>query len=241
MLIDLHAHSSGISKCCKATARQALEEAKRIGLDGIVLTNHYQKNYIRDDDVLDLVHRYMEEIRHTMKLGEEMGMKVFWGIEVTPLKGNCHIAIYGVGEDFLEKYPELFVMTQEELWNAAKSDNGVVIHAHPFRHGGTPLDPRWLDGVEINCHPKYETTAKEELCTFARQHGLIVTCGGDYHADTHRPVCGTYLPDSIADSRALGRYLAEAERTEMLVHEIGAPAPERVIYHKREGMTIREL
>ena len=70
------------------------------------------------------------------------------------------------------------------------------------------------------------------LCAFAREHGLIVTCGGDYRADTHRPICGTCLPDSITGSRALGKYLLEAEQTEMPVHEIGAPTPETVIYRK---------
>lgn len=233
MLIDLHAHSSGISKCCRIPARQVLEEAKKVGLDGIVLTNHYNKRYITDGDTAGLIRRYMNEIRETEKLGAEMGMKVFWGIEMDSPEGfRYHIGIYGVGEDFLEKYPELFDATPEEVWNAAKSDGGAVIHAHPYRNGGTPLDPRWLDGVEISCHPKYDSTHKDEVCAFAREHGLIVTCGGDYHADTHRPVCGMYLPDSITDSRALGKYLLETVQTEMLVHEIGAPAPEKLIYRK---------
>ena len=241
MLIDLHAHSSGISRCCKVTAQQVLEEAKKIGLDGIVLTNHYNKNYIQDGNYADFIRRYMEEIRSTVKLGKEMGLKVFWGIEADSPSGcRYHILIYGAGEDFLEKYPKLFDMTQEELWKAAKSDGGTVIHAHPYRHGGMPLDPQYLDGVEISCHPKYDSTHKEDVCAFALEHGLTVTCGGDYHADTYRPVCGMYLPDSIADSRELGKYLLQTEETEMLVHELGAPAPENVSYSKRTGMKIPE-
>ena len=37
MLIDLHAHSSGISKCCRIDAEEVVREAVRIGLDGICL------------------------------------------------------------------------------------------------------------------------------------------------------------------------------------------------------------
>lgn len=239
MLIDLHAHSSGISRCCKVTARQVLEEAKKIGLDGIVLTNHYQKSYIPDGNLPDFVRRYMDEIRCAQALGDELGMRVFWGIEVTSqVYDKVHLEIYGVEEDFLEKYPELYDMTQEELWKTVRNHGGVLIHAHPYRRSGAPLDPRWMDGVEVNCHPKYQSTYREELFAFARTHGLTVTCGGDYHADTYRPVCGTFLPDSITDSRALGRFLAEAEQIELLVHEINAAAPERVTFHKQPNAAI---
>ena len=86
--------------------------------------------------------------------------------------------------------------------------------------------------MELSCHPLYDGTHKEELYAFAREHGLIVTCGGDYHADTYRPICGTYLPDSITDSRALGRYLLETAQTEMLVHEVGADTPEKMVYRR---------
>ena len=38
MLVDLHTHSSGISKCCRIPIEQVVEEAKNVGIDGIVLT-----------------------------------------------------------------------------------------------------------------------------------------------------------------------------------------------------------
>ena len=41
MLIDMHSHSSGISKCCQMDAKGVVKEALNAGLDGIVLTNHY--------------------------------------------------------------------------------------------------------------------------------------------------------------------------------------------------------
>ena len=58
MLIDLHAHSSGISKCCRIPIERVIKEAKRVGLDGIVLTNHYQKNYVTDGDYAAFIRRY---------------------------------------------------------------------------------------------------------------------------------------------------------------------------------------
>lgn len=229
MLIDLHAHTSAISKCCRIPAAQVLEEAREKGLDGIVLTNHYQKSYIDGGDALGFVRKYMEEIRYTQDLAREMGMRVFWGIEVTMTQyPTVHMLIYGVDETFLEKYPAVFDMTQEELWRAVKAEGGVLIHAHPYRGKSRPMDPRWLDGVEINCHPLYENTYSEELLVFAQENSLLVTCGGDYHADTYRPQCGVYLPDDISDSCALGKYLLESGMTELLVQEINAPAAARI-------------
>ena len=46
MLIDLHAHTSGISRCCRIPAPEVLRRAKEVGLCGIVLTNHYTKSYL---------------------------------------------------------------------------------------------------------------------------------------------------------------------------------------------------
>lgn len=53
MLIDLHTHSSGISKCCRIPFDEVLNETKKAGLDGIVLTNHYRKNYVTDNNFED--------------------------------------------------------------------------------------------------------------------------------------------------------------------------------------------
>ena len=49
MLVDFHAHTSGISKCCAISAQEVIATTKAFGMDGIVLTNHYKKDYITDD------------------------------------------------------------------------------------------------------------------------------------------------------------------------------------------------
>ncbi len=226
MLIDFHAHTSGISKCCRIPAEQVLREAQMKGLDGIVLTNHYQKSYVENGDLMDFVQRYMEEIWYTQRIGAEIGIKVFWGIEVTMEEHyGAHLLIYGVDEQFLVKHPAVFDMTQEELWRTVKQDGGVLIHAHPFRGQAIPMDHRYLDGVEINCHPLYGNTYSRELLALAKEHSLLVTCGGDYHADTYRPKCGVFIPDSIKDSLALGQHILLSKEVELLVHEINTADP----------------
>ena len=35
----------------------------------------------------------------------------------------------------------------------------------------------------------------------------LLTCGGDFHNDTHRPKCGVYLDESLKDINEIVNYL----------------------------------
>ena len=61
MLIDLHAHSKAISKCSRINGIDNIELAKSIGLNGFILTNHYDRNYVENNDYMDLAKRYIKE------------------------------------------------------------------------------------------------------------------------------------------------------------------------------------
>ena len=220
MLIDLHAHSSGISKCCKIPYDKVLTQAISGGIDGIVLTNHYQKSYIKDISIDEFIKNYISEFYAAEQYGKQKGCKVLFGIEVTmELYKNVHMLIYGVSPDFLRKNPFLFDCTQKELYELVKANNGVLIQAHPFRNGSTVLDTDFLDGVEINCHPKYSKSYAEELLKIAQKNHLILTCGGDYHADTYRPKCGMFIPNKVKDNNDLRAFLLSDAEKELLIQE----------------------
>ena len=92
MLIDTHAHSSGISKCCRASIDEVFKDAKAVGIDGIVLTNHYTEGYADNGDYLELAKRYIAEYRHAEECAKKAQMRIFFGIEVTmELEGFPHI------------------------------------------------------------------------------------------------------------------------------------------------------
>lgn len=220
MLIDPHVHTSGVSPCCRMNYREVLDVDKSIGLDGVVIMNHYHKPYIGDEDLTLFGRRFVKEFHDAAAYGEEIGMKVFFGVEVsTRLYGNVHILVYGVGEEFIFENPEMYDYTQERLYLAAKKHGGTVVQAHPFRNEAQMFDPRYLDGIEINCHPNYRSSYAGLLTHLAHKHGLALICGGDYHADTYRPVCGTYFPDSITDSRGIGDYILNSNSFRMLIQE----------------------
>ena len=234
MLIDLHAHSSGISKCCQIPGNEVVNEAKKVGLDGIVLTNHYKKNYVENNKWDDFAIKYVDEFNATKRYGEQIGIKVFFGIEVTMEKHSfVHLLIYGVDEDFVLKNPCIFDLTQEELYKLVKKHNGILIQAHPFRgNKNNLLDLNYLDGIEINCHPLYEGTHINELISIAKKNNFIVTCGGDYHADTHRPKCGVYFKEvnSIED---IANELKKTKKIELCVQEKDQKSTFNFTYYRK--------
>ena len=236
MLIDLHAHSSGISRCCQIPAPEVLKVAKEIGLDGIVLTNHYQKVYIPDGDCAAFAERYLEEYKMAARAGEELGCKVFFGIEVTMEKHDlAHLLVYGVDEVFLRKHPDLYEYTQEDLYNLVKEAGGALVQAHPYRGKDSLLDVRYLDGVEVSCHPLYKSTHIAKVTEVAEKAGIILTCGGDYHADSYRAYCGVYLPDSIQTDQDLAKYLCTTDSVQLRVHEVDEPESYLVTFDRQKA------
>lgn len=222
MLIDMHAHSAGISQCCRADMARVIADAKGAEVDGVVLTNHYTVGYLREgESPMDLAERYMAEYRMARQMGERENFPVYFGIEVTMEKhGQVHMLVYGVKEDFLLRYPEVYDMTQQELYAAVSADGGVMVQAHPIRCGkNVLLDLAYLDGVEANSHPKYDATHFEELSALASEQGKLLTSGGDYHADTHRVRCGVFFPEGMQSTAELIGYLQRAEKITLCIQE----------------------
>ncbi len=236
MLIDMHAHSSGISRCCLIPAEKVVEEAKSAGIDGIILTNHYIFYYAKEGEYGDLAKRYVEEYEHAKKCGERIGCKVFFGIEVTmKYDSKVHLLIYGVRPDFILKHSEIFSYSLEKLYSEVKKDGGIVCQAHPFRGNDNKVqDLNFLDAIEINSHPLYEGTHAEEIIKIATEGGVMVTSGGDFHADTHRPKCGVYFPDDLKDCIELSNWLKEQTQIKLCMQEVDETVSKDLVFHRGE-------
>lgn len=233
MLIDLHAHSSGISKCCRIPIEQVIEEAKKVGIDGLVLTNHYQKNYVTDGDYPAFAARYIAEYEYAANLVKNTDFRVFFGIEVTMEQhSGVHMVIYGVDTAFLTENPMLFDCTQEELYRLVHAAGGILVQAHPMRRQNRLMDTAYLDGIEISCHPLYEGTHIAELIPIAKQARCILTAGGDFHADTHRAKCGVYLDDTFTSAKQLADYLATTDEVQLCVQEVDSRASYDVVFRR---------
>ncbi|MFH1349585.1 MAG: PHP domain-containing protein [Pseudomonadota bacterium] len=193
MIIDLHVHTSPASPCSSAPVNEIIQEAKRIGLDGICLTDH---NYFWDSDRI-------EDLR------QRHGFFVFRGNEITTDQGD--ILVFGFERNVKG------IVKLEELREEVLKVGGVMIAAHPFRGfltfgvGRLGLTPkkamerplfRFVDAVEI-----MNSRVSEKENSFASQVasglGLWATGGSDAHEVSEVGIFATRFSDSIRDEKDL--------------------------------------
>ena len=220
MLIDLHAHSA-LSRCCKIDGRDGLIVAKENGMDGFVLTNHYDRNYLINGDKLEYAKRYINEYYYVKEGADKLGIKAYFGVEVTMAKYNdLHVLVYGVKPEFLLEYPDLYDYELKDLYELVHKFDAILVQAHPFRKNrNTLLDLNYLDGIEANCHTNKEGPHLPLVSIVARENGKILTCGGDFHNDAPRAKCGVYLPDDLLDITDIVNYLKNTKEIKLCVQE----------------------
>lgn len=228
MFIDMHVHTGGISNCCKVDYRKTMEIARQIGYDAVVITNHYTKSYFTEDNYDEWIERYIKEFYNCYHYGKEIGIKAFFGIEVTfEEEPRIHFLIYGADEQFLRDNKYLCNKSQKELYRLCHENNCILVQAHPFRAGASVMDTDFLDGIEINCHPLYGNSYSDEILNIANSNNIAVTVGCDYHADTYRPKGGMFLPDYIDSNKKLADYIIKKEAVKVQIHE---PIDESIRY-----------
>jgi predicted metal-dependent phosphoesterase TrpH len=171
MRIDLHIHTSPRSACSYIEPLELIQEARRLKLDGICLTEH---QVVWDSDDVD-------------KLAREGGIKIFRGNEFTTNQGD--ILVFG----FYKDIKELLII--QELREKVKAAGGFMIAAHPFRGFKTfgigqlqmtvdqackrkVLD--FVDAVEIG-NGNLSTDENDMARNVAEKRGLPGTGGSDAH------------------------------------------------------------
>ncbi len=220
MFFDLHVHTGGISHCCRADAQTILNTAKEFGYEGVVITNHYAANYYLPENYDEWLESYVAEYKRCREYGESLGLKVLFGAEITMCyDSRVHLLIYGVTEEFIRKNKNLCEMTQQELYELCHKNGCALVNAHPFRSNCTVQDVKYLDGIELNCHPNHGDIQLKELEEIALNNALALTCGCDYHADSYRPQGGTFVPNEYATNEGIVRFIKENKKFVLKIHQ----------------------
>ena len=210
MIIETHCHTSGISVCADQPYKKLIAVYEAAGYGGLVLTNHYNEYTLRrlGDTVDSRVERYIDEVRKTAAAAENCKVMLGAEVAISVPSGWAEFLLFGLKADFLRANPELYNLTQKQLFRLC-DDNGIVmVQSHPFRsqQGHEPQDPEYMHGVEINCHPGFFRD-REKVTAFAQKHGLLVTCGSDYHGAHFKPYGG--IEADVSDVTALAQALRE--------------------------------
>ena len=201
MMIDLHTHSSPASKCSSAPVDGLIKEAKRIGLDGICLTDH---NYEWDDKKIS-------------ELKRKHDFLVLKGNEVLTDQGD--ILVFGLDEDIKG------VIKVEDLRKKVKAAGGFMIAAHPFRgflvvgvgQLGLTADKamernlfKMVDAVEV-LNGKVTERENGLALEVGEGLGLTIVGGSDAHEVEEVGIYATRFPVEIKDEKDLVKALKEGD------------------------------
>lgn len=192
MNIDFHTHGlvSKRIKFDKELFLLAVEFAKDIGLDGFLISEHF--NAIDFDGI----HKYLRNNFHYE--GDRYlvnGISIFPAMEVN-IKNKGHVIISGHRDSIEEIYKMLepnrdkenFILFSE-LLDIADDYKLLKIGAHPFRRGQKLVrqdkeDLKRLDFLDLNAKDIYKNglmAVREEVKLLARDTDLKVISGSDSH------------------------------------------------------------
>lgn len=187
---ETHLHTYPVSKCARASVRESMENYKALGYDGIFVTNHFLDGNINIDRSLpyeEKINFYFSDYEEALNLSDEIGIKVFCGVELT-YKGTDFL-IYGLDKDWYLSHPEIMDMKKSEELAYFMELGALVIQAHPYREASyidhIRLFPRHVHGVEIinSCRTDYENNMAK---IYAQHYNLIEFAGTDNHVGKDR-------------------------------------------------------
>lgn len=215
---ETHLHTREGSACSSASAADMARLHKEMGYDGIFVTNHFfngNTSVPRDlpwDERVDLYCRGYEIAK---EVGDEIGLKVFFGIEYC--KYNADLLIYGIDKEWIKANEQLLMYTDERvLFAKIREMGGIVVHAHPFRSDSyihhITLYPYDVDAVEVinGSHAPnnmYNTRAN----LYADMYGLVKTAGSDSHHVDKLFGSGISVPEPINSHEDYLRLLREGK------------------------------
>ena len=181
---ETHLHTYPVSKCARASVRETLEFYKSRGYDGVFITNHFIDSNINIDRHLpysDRINFFFSDYEEGVKIGKELGIKVFPGLEITC--ESAHLLIYGIDKAWLLER-DVEKLDKREMLKLMKEAGALIIHAHPFRGipnlESVPLFPQYAHGVEwYNAsRADYENQMAK---LYVENTGLIPFAGSDNH------------------------------------------------------------
>ncbi len=182
---ETHLHTFPVSKCACATVSDTLDYYKSLSYDGVFITNHFLDGNINIESDLPYGERldfYFSDYENAVKYGEEIGLKVFLGVELS-YRGTDFL-VYGLDKGWYVSHPEIMDMKRSDQLSFFMDNSALVIQAHPCREASyidhIRLFPRCVHGTEIinACRTDEEN---EMAKVFAEHYDLIEFAGSDNH------------------------------------------------------------
>lgn len=180
---DTHVHTSETSPCGNVTGAQTVELYHKAGYNGFCITDHYTKDFFSklEGDWSHKIDCFLEGYINALSYGEKIGFEVLLGMEMRLTDSKNEYLIFGVTNEFLNKYPELYNLDLSTLSSLIKKEGLIIFQAHPFRPGMVIADSSLIDGVEVYNGNIRHNSRNNEVYDYALKNGLKMTSGSDCH------------------------------------------------------------
>lgn len=181
---ELHAHAKEVSVCAAIPVKELIEEYKKAGYSGIVLTDHYSPMTFHISELFNkkkAVDHYLRAYREA-KQYETEDFTVLLGVELRFYATVNDYLIYGVTEEMLYELPFLLKTYIKKASKLLRERGCLFLQAHPFRKMITRANPEYLDGVEV-FNGKASKEENDNALKWAEEIGAQVKISG---SDCHR-------------------------------------------------------
>ena len=181
---DLHVHTLETSPCGRVKGAEIAKLYKENGYSGIVVTDHYTGRFFRKVRKFrwkSKVDRFLAGYREVKRVGDEIGLNVFLGMELRFKWSLNDYLVYGLDQQFIYRESQLQKMKLSEFREFTSDSNVLIYQAHPYRIGMTRADIEFIDGIEVfNGNPRYNS--RNNLAyEFATKNNLKMISGSDFH------------------------------------------------------------
>ena len=181
---ETHMHLAEVSGCSRLKASEMVKAYHAAGYKTLFVTDHLMQKFFDSLGCVpheDKVAIFLSGYYKAKVVGEALGMNIIFSAEVSLKDSPNHYLAYGITKEFLLVYPELCLMSAEELYAVAKKHGIFLVQAHPHRDGTCFPTPEHVDGMEIyNPNPRHEDYS-DRTEKIAKEHGLYVIGGSDSH------------------------------------------------------------
>ncbi len=188
---ETHLHTYPVSACASADVYESLDFYKKLGYDGVFITNHFVDGNIGVNSSVpyeEQVNFYFSDYEKGAEYGKTIGLKVFCGFEMS-YKGTDFL-VYGLSKEWFLNNPQIIDMKRSEELEFLMKSGALVIQAHPYREDfyidHIRLFPRKVHGVEtINASRNdFENDMAKK---YAEHYGLLKIAGSDNHRGSKAP------------------------------------------------------
>ncbi len=222
-LYETHSHTAESSGCAGATAVQMVDFYKKMGYDGLFVTDHLISRageFLSPEDWRAKIEKQIAGYRKAKEYGDSIGFDVFYGWEYTISPHNgTDLLTYGLDPEWLMEHHEISGLDINEYCDYIHEAGGLISHAHPFRQARyiqfIRLLPAKVDAVEVYNANRTEFE-NEQALLFAQNYGLLQTSGSDNHHADHQEFLGGMRFDSpIVSARDFVDRLREPQGIEL--------------------------